>query len=86
MTRACCAGEGRTGRLARRLSGAAASVLPGAALLALPKCPLCLAVWLTATTGTGMSAAAAGHVREAIVLVWIAVVAVMAAQILRRRA
>ena len=52
----CCTGGRRTRRLAR-LTGAG-SVLPGAALLLLPKCPLCVALWLTAATGIGISAAA----------------------------
>ena len=47
MTAQCCTGGGPSRRLARRLSGAAASILPGAVLMLLPKCPLCLAAWLT---------------------------------------
>ena len=47
MIAQCCAGGGPSRRLARRLSGAAASILPGAVLALLPKCPLCLAAWLT---------------------------------------
>ncbi len=43
MTRQCCSGEASSRALARRLSGAAAPLLPGAMLVLLPKCPLCLA-------------------------------------------
>jgi hypothetical protein len=55
-------------------------------LALLPKCPLCLAAWLTAVTGAGVSAAAAARVRGLIVFCWVAAVGVAAAQILRRRA
>ena len=86
MTGQCCQGEGRSRRLARRLSGAAASILPGAVLVLLPKCPLCLAAWLTVATGFGISAAAAARVRGLIVVFCVAAVALAAAQSIRRRA
>jgi hypothetical protein len=66
-------------RLARRLSGAAASILPGAVLALLPKCPLCVAAWLTAMTGVGFSAAGAAWVRGMLVVFSVAAVALAAA-------
>jgi hypothetical protein len=86
MTAQCCTGEGPSRRLARRFSGAAASILPGGALLLLPKCPLCLAAWLTAISGAGVSAAAAAGVRELIAVLWVGAVGLVAAQVIRRRA
>ena len=76
MIGACCTDARRGRRLARRISGAAASLLPGAVLMTLPKCPLCLAAWLTATTGADIPVAAAAGVRVA---VWIAAVVGIAA-------
>ncbi len=62
MTGPCCMGGRTSRRLAHRLSAAAASILPGAILLFLPKCPLCLAAFLTVATGRSFSAAGAcGH-------------------------
>jgi len=52
----------------------------------LPKCPLCIAAWLTALTGIGIPAAAAAGVRGVIVAIWVATVALVAAQIIPRRA
>ena len=77
-------------RLARRLSlrqstRAAASMLPGAVLLLLPKCPLCLAAWLTVVSGVGFSAAGAVWVRGLLVVFWVAGVALAAAPLVRRR-
>ncbi len=86
MAGQCCTGEGPSRRLARRWAGATASMLPGAVLVLLPKCPLCLAAWLTVVAGVGVSSAAAAHVRESIVVLWVATVAVAAARIIRRRA
>ncbi len=86
MTGQCCTGEGPSRRLARRRTGAAASMLPGAVLALLPKCPLCLAAWLTVATGVGVSAPAAARVRGLIVVFWVAAMALAAAQIIRRRA
>jgi hypothetical protein len=89
MTGQCCGGGPASCRLARRLSHrlgkAAASILPGAALVLLPKCPLCLAAWLTVATGVGFSAAGAAWVREIVVLLSVIGVALAAAPIIRRR-
>lgn len=63
MTRPCCAA---------RIS---ASILPGAVLLLLPKCPLCIAAWLTVATGLSFSPAAAAWLRVALIVLWIPVVA-----------
>jgi hypothetical protein len=86
MTGQCCAGGPASRRLARRLSTTAASILPGAVLVVLPKCPLCLAAWLTVVTGVGFSAAGAAWVRGMLVVFWVAAVALAAAPIVRRRA
>ena len=44
------------GPASRRPSKAAVSLLPGLLILILPKCPFCLAAWLTVATGIGISA------------------------------
>lgn len=68
MAGPCCMGGPASRRLARRLSGAAASALPGALLVFLPKCPLCLAAWLTIATGLSFTAAGAAWVRAIVLL------------------
>jgi hypothetical protein len=83
VTAQCCTGGGPS---ARRLSGAAASILPGAVLVLLPKCPLCLAAWLTVVTGIAVPAAAVAPVRGLILVFWVAAVALAATQVVRRRA
>ena len=57
---------------AARRTGFAASILPGAALALLPKCPLCLAAWLGLVTGVGVSAAASVYLREGIIVLCVA--------------
>jgi hypothetical protein len=84
MARRCCTGGGTPRRLARRLSAAAATLLPGAVLVLLPKCPLCLAAWLTVLTGVGVSAATAAHLRGISMVFCIAAVAIGVAQTLLR--
>lgn len=73
----CCRG---------RLSTGAASILPGAALLLLPKCPLCLAAWMTVVTGASFPAASLALVRVAIMLLWVAAAVGTAAAMVRRDA
>jgi hypothetical protein len=78
VTAQCCTGGGPSRRPARRLSAAAASILPAAALLLLPKCPLCIAAWLTLATGIAIPAAAVAGLRGLIVLFWITALAIAA--------
>ena len=85
MTGQCCMGGLTPRRFARRLSGAAASMLPGAVLVLLPKCPLCLAAWLTVVTGAGFTAAGATWVRGMLVVFWVAALALAAAAMIGRR-
>ena len=84
MTEQCCVGEAASRRLARRLSKSAASILPGAALVLLPKCPLCLAAWLTAATGIGFSAAGAKWASGTLTLFAVAAVVLAITPIVRR--
>jgi hypothetical protein len=86
ITEQCCTGGTASRRLAPQHSTAAASILPGALLVLLPKCPMCLAAWLTVATGVGFSAESAAWVRGLLVAFWLAAVAFAAAQIIRRRA
>ena len=60
-------------------------MLYGAVLGLLPKCPMCLAAWLTVATGVGVSAAAAERLRVLMVVFWVAAVTLIAAQTIRRR-
>jgi hypothetical protein len=85
MTGQCCVGGPVSRRSSRRLSRAAASILPGVVLALLPKCPLCLAAWLTVVTGVGFSAAAAVWVRGTLLVFLVAAVALTAAPFVRRR-
>ena len=84
MTGQCCVGGASSSRPARRLARAVASILPGAALVLLPKCPLCLAAWLTAATGIGFSAAGATWARGMLTLFTVAVVVLAITPIVRR--
>lgn len=85
MTGSCCTSGGLKRPLARRAFSAVTSILPGAALVLLPKCPLCLAAWLTVGTGIGISAAAVAWTRELVVGVWIVLLALAATRFVRYR-
>jgi hypothetical protein len=81
VKRQCCHGGPAWRRLAQRLYGAMASMLPAAALVLLPKCPMCLAAWLTALTGFGFSAGMAGWLRGGLVMLSVAIAALAMAPI-----
>ncbi|MGA7234854.1 MAG: hypothetical protein WBY44_04200 [Bryobacteraceae bacterium] len=83
MTEQCCMGGPASRRPVRRLFSGAGSILPGAALALLPKCPLCLAAWLTAMTGIGFSAAGAAWVSGIAVLFGVAGVTLAVAPMIR---
>lgn len=77
MTGQCCMAGQASNRRARWLPGVTGSIVPAVLLVLLPKCPLCLAAWLTVATGFSFTAAGAGWVRAGIVFLWIAAVAPM---------
>jgi len=85
MNGQCCRGGPPARGPARKVSRAAASIVPGLLLVFLPKCPLCLAAWLTMVTGVGFTAAGAAWVRGMVVVLWVAAMA-LTTLIVRRRA
>ena len=64
MSGACCA---------RRPTGIPSVLLSGGVLLLLPKCPLCVAAWLTLVTGVSISTTGVTVVKGVIVAVGIVV-------------
>jgi predicted Abi (CAAX) family protease len=75
MSGQCCVAAPAPHRLARRLSTVTASILPAAGLVFLPKCPLCLAAWLTVATGVSFSTAGAAWVHVSVELLCVAALA-----------
>ena len=85
MTGQCCVRGPASSRLARRFFTMAGTMLPPALLIFTPKCPMCLAAWLTVATGIGFSAPAVAWVRATLVILSVALAAVAIAAIVRRR-
>jgi hypothetical protein len=54
---------------ARRVREAVAWVVPGAVLVSVPKCPACLAAYVTLWTGFGLSFGAATYLRWGLLVV-----------------
>jgi hypothetical protein len=52
----------------RRWPKVAGAALPGALAILLPKCPLCIAVWVAAVTGVTLPAIVAGSLRPFLVI------------------
>lgn len=62
-----CRCEDSTRRRQRQGARLATWAGSGLLLVLLPKCPACLAVWITAVTGVGVSVTIAGQLRVAMV-------------------
>lgn len=69
----------------RRCCAAARWALPGVVLALLPKCPACLAAYIVAATGVGVSVAVAAQLRLGLVVLCIAALAWLVVLWLRRR-
>lgn len=64
--RCCDASLKHRAEPARRWRGVGSFAGSGALLVLLPKCPMCIAVYLAAWTGVGMAAPVAAHLRFAL--------------------
>src|SRR5690242_5627784 len=91
-THHCCgaaeSGEGRVPLPRRRgIPGKsrelASWIVPAVGIVALPKCPACIAAYIALATGIGISIPAAAYLRSAIVAVCIAALSYLAAHRLR---
>ena len=79
----CCGPSGRT--FARRCRGAGGWVVPASVLALMPKCPMCVAAYVAAGTGLGMSMSAAAYLRTAAITACVATLLYLAARSVRRR-
>lgn len=96
-TRSCCAGSAthevsgamnatRSGpqSIVRRCNDLFGWTLPSAVLVLLPKCPMCLAAYIAAATGLGVSVSTAAQLRVLLLFLSVAALTLVAAKGLRR--
>src|SRR4030095_8875753 len=71
-------------KVARRSGAIASWIVPSAILALLPKCPMCLAAYITVWTGIGLSLSAATHLRASLLILCIGVILFLVARNTRR--
>ena len=79
---ACCVK--RRGAV-RKSRGVAAWLVPGGLLVLMPKCPVCLAGYVAAATGLGLSVPAASGLRTVLIALCCLSLAFLAIRLLLRR-
>ena len=80
MSAACCSSSRPT--LARRCAGAAGGAVAASVLALMPKCPACVAAYVAAASGVGISVSAASQLRTGALAVSAASLACLAARVL----
>ncbi len=68
----------------RHGDGIAGWIIPSAALILMPKCPMCIAMYVALFTGASISVASASHIRTAIAVLCGAVLVGLTVKVLRR--
>lgn len=79
---ACCV---KRRGAARKSRGVAAWLVPGGLLVLMPKCPVCLAGYVAAATGLGLSVPAASGLRTVLIALCCVSLAFLVLRLLLRR-
>jgi len=81
----CCGSATRGASPLRRARGIAAWIIPGATLVLMPKCPLCVAAYVALFSGVGITAACASNLRMALLVLSAATLVFLALKRLGRK-